>query len=149
MLIRLGCCTQQQVNPKIIFEQRRYLSPRFHIVALPTKTPFNSFSYLFSDAPNLSVRAHEIKCILIRVFTSSLTGKAWLNFSGNFFIQRLSRQTHPVTKKPELPHAQLTWKFTCIGFVTVIKALLGMLARLPWGRRGMLGSTDGKHVSLC
>ena len=27
----------------------------------------------------------------------------------------------------------------------VIKALLGMLARLSWGRRDMLGSTNGKH----
>ena len=27
----------------------------------------------------------------------------------------------------------------------IIKALLGMLARLPWGRRYMLGSMDGKH----
>ena len=26
-----------------------------------------------------------------------------------------------------------------------IKALLGMLARLPWGRRDMLGSMNGKH----
>ena len=26
-----------------------------------------------------------------------------------------------------------------------VKALLGMLARLPWGRRDMLGSMDGKH----
>ena len=26
-----------------------------------------------------------------------------------------------------------------------IRALLGMLARLPWGRRDMLGSMNGKH----
>ena len=26
-----------------------------------------------------------------------------------------------------------------------IKALLGMLARLPWGRRDMLGSMDGNN----
>ena len=26
-----------------------------------------------------------------------------------------------------------------------IKALLGMLARLPWGRRDMLGSMNGKY----
>ena len=26
-----------------------------------------------------------------------------------------------------------------------IKALLGVLARLPWGRRDMLGLMDGKH----
>ena len=26
-----------------------------------------------------------------------------------------------------------------------IKALLGMLARLPWGRRDMSGSVNGKH----
>ena len=26
-----------------------------------------------------------------------------------------------------------------------IKALLGMLARLPWGRRDMRGSMNGKH----
>ena len=28
---------------------------------------------------------------------------------------------------------------------SAIKALLGMLARLPWGRRDMLGSMNGKH----
>ena len=29
-----------------------------------------------------------------------------------------------------------------------IKVLLGMLARLPWGRRGMLGSMNGKHEGV-
>ena len=29
-----------------------------------------------------------------------------------------------------------------------IKALLGMLARLPWGRRDMLGSMNGKHEGV-
>ena len=29
-----------------------------------------------------------------------------------------------------------------------IKALLGMLARLPWGRSDMLGSMDGKHEQV-
>ena len=30
-----------------------------------------------------------------------------------------------------------------------IKALLGMLARLPLGRRDMLGSFNGKHGGVC
>ena len=29
-----------------------------------------------------------------------------------------------------------------------IKALLGMLARLPWGRRDVLGSTNGKYEGV-
>ena len=29
-----------------------------------------------------------------------------------------------------------------------IKALLGMLARLPWGRRDVLGSTTGKYEGV-
>ena len=29
-----------------------------------------------------------------------------------------------------------------------IKALLGMLARLPWGRRDMLGSMNGKYEGV-
>ena len=29
-----------------------------------------------------------------------------------------------------------------------IKALLGMLARLPWGRGDMLGSMNGKHEGV-
>ena len=29
-----------------------------------------------------------------------------------------------------------------------IKELLGMLARLPWGRRDMLGSMNGKHRAV-
>ena len=29
-----------------------------------------------------------------------------------------------------------------------IKALFGMLARLPWGRRDMLSSMDGKHEGV-
>ena len=31
---------------------------------------------------------------------------------------------------------------------TKIKAFLGMLARLPWGRRDMLGPMSGKHAGV-
>ena len=41
-------------------------------------------------------------------------------------------------------------KKMCLHHVKKIKALLGMLARLPWGKRDMLGSIDreygGVHV---
>ena len=30
----------------------------------------------------------------------------------------------------------------------LVKALLGMLARLPWGRRDMLGSMNGKYEGV-
>ena len=30
----------------------------------------------------------------------------------------------------------------------IIKALLGMLARLPWGRRDVLGSINGKYEGV-
>ena len=33
--------------------------------------------------------------------------------------------------------------------VLKIKAFLGMLARLSWGRRNMIGSMDGKDGRVC
>ena len=33
-------------------------------------------------------------------------------------------------------------------FESMIKALLGMLARLPWGRGDMSGSMNGKHEGV-
>ena len=45
-------------------------------------------------------------------------------------------------------HQNLAWGKLLLATTTYkykIKALLGMLARLSWGRRDMLGSTNGKH----
>ena len=38
--------------------------------------------------------------------------------------------------------------FDCFTRNVKIKALLGMLARLPWGRRDVLGSINGKYEGV-
>ena len=57
----------------------------------------------------------------------------------------LQRKKEGEKKKNKVEETQLA-NLASIGSLTSnIKALLGMLARLPWGRRDMLSSMNGKY----